>query len=267
MLKHLCLLSLLAFLALSPLSLAWSAEGDAPEQHTSEQDLKYFINVYSWMPSLSGSFKTATETHRFSAGFASDLLPSLEFGAMFHTELLYRERFGISTDFFYTRLYSEKKRPFFKLTSEQGLLLADIMPYYRIGTFTTGDSLNTSIALDIMAGIRIWYLDMELKTYGPFANRRFFTQQAWVDPLVAGRVIFTLDEDWMITLRGGIGGFEASSHLTWDAIAFIGYHVNDWFMINIGYKAVGFDYTVPSDRNPRVNMILHGPFIGFGFWF
>ncbi len=63
-------------------------------------------------------------------------------------------------------------------------------------------------------------------------------------------------------LIGDIGGFGASSDLTWQAMAAAGYSLTDWCSLLAGYRALGYDY----DKDEfSLDVTEHGIVIGLQF--
>lgn len=63
---------------------------------------------------------------------------------------------------------------------------------------------------------------------------------------------------------GDIGGFGISSDLTWQALAGLGYHINDAAAVVLGYRGIGTDY---EDGPFGYDVISHGILLGFEYKF
>ena len=92
---------------------------------------------------------------------------------------------------------------------------------------------------------------------------------SWVDPVVGGRILQDVSEDWFLTARGDIGGFGLGSGLSWNLPGGIGYDVADWFSLVAQYKAlvVDFDNEKTGLDFLSYDTTTHGPLIGFVFHF
>jgi len=91
----------------------------------------------------------------------------------------------------------------------------------------------------------------------------------WVDPIVGLRVRHQFTPAQEIMLWGDVGGFGFQSNFEWQALAvysyawqFTGYQL----AALVGYRALGVDYTNTGNNN-SVNLVLHGPVIGFSVRF
>lgn len=111
-------------------------------------------------------------------------------------------------------------------------------------------------------GAQITYLKLE------FDPNNFDTVDAdrtWVDPYLAGRVVLGLSEkfDWRTTAL--IGGFGVGSDLTWSAGTYIDWHFAKNWELNVGYRAVSWDY---DQDDFTWDITMHGPWIGISHqWF
>ena len=93
-------------------------------------------------------------------------------------------------------------------------------------------------------------------------------QKSWVDPTIGARTNIHFSKNWYGELRGGVGGFGASSTFTWDAMALIGYNFWENATILGGYRAVGLNYESGSGQdNFKVNATMLGPIVGMAFHF
>lgn len=84
------------------------------------------------------------------------------------------------------------------------------------------------------------------------------------DPVVAARLIARLGGPWSVTLIGGVGGFDAGSRLTWQALGTVNYRWNENWMLRAGYRALHVDY-----RSGRFlyDTTMHGPILAATYRF
>lgn len=237
---------------------------DAMQDDAENRELKYYINVYAWTPSITGTAKVLGKTQTVDAGFLDAVLPNLQFGAMLHGEALYGNLVGLSADMVYSSLHSEVKG---SADVYLDMLIVDLLPYYRFGTFPFGSDDQNSVSVDLLGGARIWGLWLNIDADLKRGEKSISRTNTWVDPVIAARSIFRFGDDWVCSLRGGVGGFGFGSQFTWDAVGMIGYEVTDTFSITVGYKAIGLDYFTQKRPKIHLDLVLHGPFIGFGFMF
>jgi hypothetical protein len=115
--------------------------------------------------------------------------------------------------------------------------------------------------MDIFAGARFTVLEAELTGRlshgGELASSR---ETDWADPIIGVRGQAALTESLFLRYNADIGGFGASSDLTWQAFLGLGYRVNPHFSIAAGYRGLGIDY---SSGSFSMDTVTHGPLVGF----
>lgn len=229
-------------------------------------DLKYSIAPYGWMTSMRGTVGAKGFTTKVDSSFV-DIAEYLMFGVMLHAEGLYRDTVGVVIDFNYSSLGEQASRRRVSLEGKSSLLVSDVLAFYRVGSVSLGQS-GSYVDFDVLAGIRVWSvsLGMDLDV-GPF-SRSVYKEKTWVDPVVAGRAQFHLNDKWMLSMRGGVGGFSLGSAITWDASVLIGYTFWEHGTFMAGYKAVGVKHSEgDGDSAFKYDAILYGPVIGVLFTF
>lgn len=145
--------------------------------------------------------------------------------------------------------------------------MSDLAAFFRLGTVPLGDQGGVA-SFDLLAGARIWTLDMKLSADYMQMGDSVHMQKSWADPIVGARTRIRFNQNWYADLRGGVGGFGANSTFTWDAMTLIGYNFWDNATILAGYRAVGLNYETGSGRdNFKANTTMHGPVVGLAFAF
>jgi hypothetical protein len=92
---------------------------------------------------------------------------------------------------------------------------------------------------------------------------------AAIDPVVGLRLRHQFTPSQEIMVRGDVGGFGFQSNFEWQAV---GVHSYAWQLTGyqlaalIGYRALGVNYTNTGNNN-GVDLVLHGPIIGFSVRF
>lgn len=228
---------------------------------------QWTIAPYAWLTGISGTVGAKGYDATVDVSFA-DLSKYLNMGAMVHLEMLYRERFGLFTDFNYSLLGAETSGKRMSLDAKMSLVLADVVGFYRVGTVPLGKALTSAMDFDLLAGARIWSLAMKLDGDARRGGRDVFAQKTWADPIVGARATFHLTDAWLMSLRGGLGGFSVSSALTWDVTALLGYTFWEHGTLLAGYRAVGVNHTEGSGNSAfKFDATLSGPILGVAFSF
>lgn len=169
-------------------------------------------------------------------------------------------------------------------------LLSRPMPEFLGGAGTGG---KRTLNLDAYAGGRLWILRTEVDVDGPpiglpgttgtvsFPSRPnlalpgisipavstgpvdFRTKQteAWVDPIVGGRLRADLSDRFLIGVGGNVGGFDwgSASKLTWEAVTTVGVRFKERWTAEGGYRALAVE-RVKGDV--QADVIQHGPLVG-----
>lgn len=89
----------------------------------------------------------------------------------------------------------------------------------------------------------------------------------WVEPFVGARANIDLGEDFVLQVRGDVGGFGLGSDFAWQLAAVIGWQFEMFDMdaaLFVGYRALAQDY---EEGSFEWDVIAHGPILGLGFTF
>lgn len=119
------------------------------------------------------------------------------------------------------------------------------------------------VDIDLLAGVRAFWLDLDLQVEGPLGGTLFDGQadDVWADVVVGGRVRWTPGR-WKLVAQADIGGGSDTSN--WGAMLAAHYQITESFGVVGGYRWLEFDYS----KNQRdVNLTLDGPLIGASWTF
>lgn len=90
----------------------------------------------------------------------------------------------------------------------------------------------------------------------------------WVDPLIGLNYKSQLDEKWLLSLRGDIGGFGVGSDLTLHGWATLVRQQTPTFSWYLGYRYISYDYETGSGINfQRYDLSQQGPGAGVAWSF
>jgi hypothetical protein len=134
-------------------------------------------------------------------------------------------------------------------------------------------------AVDLLAGARYWResvdinlaLSATLDTAGLVLTRgRAIARSGdveWVDPLVGLRLRQQLAPGHDLVLRGDVGGFDAGSQFSWNALAAYSFQIGTYHGATysglLGYRALSVDFEKDSGRSRfEFELIQHGPLLG-----
>jgi opacity protein-like surface antigen len=122
---------------------------------------------------------------------------------------------------------------------------------------------DPKIAVDLGGGFRSFQADLDTEFTGAAAaDRSFSNNQSFIDPIVAARVRMAFDDQWFGTLMLDGGGLDDSS--TWQALATVGYRLNDKWAFQGGYRYLEAEWD--SDYGES-SLEFSGPILGVTYRF
>jgi hypothetical protein len=120
-----------------------------------------------------------------------------------------------------------------------------------------------------MAGLRYQKLatDLDLESGGtPLIG--VDSSRSWLDPIVGLRYHTRFGADWSLHARADIGGFGVGSDFVWNASAYAGYSFSSLCALQIGYRALSFEFEDGSGSSELAyDLSMFGPVIGVSFSF
>jgi len=162
--------------------------------------------------------------------------------------------------------------------------LVDMAAAYRLGDWSLGSSETATWGLDLLSGMIVYELDLEVDTLGPFGvDLGLARDESWVDFIVGGRLEFEFSDRFSMSLRGEIGGFSigTSSKLVWNTTVLAEYklsrkhrlikchkiHFDDCRLV-AGFRYFDVDWEKGSGRD-RVgyDWEVYGPIVGLNIYF
>jgi hypothetical protein len=257
--------SWLAALALASAASAADATEPPPEPSPPpESGWVFTVAPYFWMAGLDGDIGIfGLQPVEVDLSF-SDIIQDFKFGGMVVMEL-HNGEWGVFGDVMYVKTEADESvtrsvlgvPTSLSASVETSSFTGTLMGEYRIYS-------EPVATVDLMAGGRIWDVDNDINialTAGgaPLAAFSGSDGSTWVDPMVGARGRYNIDENWFVNGWAMIGGFGASSEISWDVLAGVGYQYNEWLSFNLGYRALGVDY---EDDGFVYDVIQHGPVLG-----
>lgn len=211
--------------------------------------------LYGWATALDGDVTLRGKNAPVDCGFG-DVLDNLDFAVMGAVEIRHG-KWGLLADLFYAELGTGNSIG--NLDYEAGL--KQFISNFIV-TRNLVETANTHV--DVYAGARVNWLnaDLDITSTGIVRTRTFSGSQSktWGDPIIGARLQQELPACFFLRAVGDIGGFGVSSDLTWQAMAGLGYHINDASSMFLGYRGIGTDY---KDGSFGYDVISHGLLLGF----
>jgi opacity protein-like surface antigen len=196
----------------------------------------YSLTSYLWTSTTGVTAETPTgETVEAELSF-SDALEELDFAFMGAFEAR-RGKLSLFTDAMYFKLSPSQATPggaYGSVSVETQMAVISGYAAYRV--FEQDD-----VAIDLAGGFRWASLDSDVNlTAGTLPAQQFSNTEDWVDPVVGIRLSSQLSERVSATFFADYGGFTDDSS-TWQAVATIGYALNDRWTLRGGYRYMEFE--------------------------
>src|SRR5262245_14083960 len=224
----------------------------AAQSFAAEDEWTFIVSPYFWAAYLDGKVGSGDNVVEVNASF-SDLWDQLEFGALGQFEA-HRGRLGFVLSPIYEKLEGEGRGPlgFIDADVESESVIVEafatwaLMPEFEVFAGGRYTAVNTDVHLNFAGGGDISSSDSE----------------NWIDPFVGMRWVLPLDDKWLASFRGDVGGFGAESDLVWNITALIGYRFNPSITVYGGYRVLDYDY---ESDGFTWDVQMGGPMLGFAW--
>ena len=294
---------LLALLAVDvPAAMAGDTIAQAtPDAAAIDPDAwRFRFALYGWAPNVAGSLTARGQTVNVNASFIQILQKSdslLGYMGYFEAD---KGRVGFYLDTVWAKLGFDSSTTSYRnpIAGLQISTSRNTAATYSFAIIEAGGlyeiarwpgSPGSFTALDGLLGFRYWNsqidVNFDLDITADFTrlsnllgrniefSRSFGIARSgnldWIDPVVGLRLRHQFTPSQEIMVRGDVGGFGFQSNFEWQAVGvysyawqFTGYQL----AALIGYRALGVNYSNPGNNN-SVDLVLHGPIVGFSVRF
>ena len=226
----------------------------------SAQDWSYQATLYGWLPGLSGTVDTRFGSIDFEPEGGGDSLFALKAGFL-GSFTARRGPFSLTADILYASLEASGDAPLGLLYSG-ATVSQDLMAISGYGFYRVVDTPQTS--LDLGAGFRSFDLALGVELDGealPPASQDI--DASWTDPVLAAKVRYDIGDRWFLHGFADWGGTQTGDR-TWQAYGGVGYHFNDSWSTELGYRHMEIARDV---RDTRVDLAVDGGLIAFSYSF
>jgi hypothetical protein len=221
-----------------------------------ENPWSFTLTPYGWMTSISGTMTVGDQTADIDVPF-KDILKKLDMAFMMAAELRYK-RWGLTGDFIYARLHDDNAPPAGIVFSSTHLVVKE-----TIGTFELSYRVVDSkpAFLDVFAGARLYNVYSQIRLLPNLGNQgvNVSVTETWADPIIGLRGRYYVSRAVFLSLYGDIGGFGAGSEFSWQAVGGVGVQASHWCDLELGYRALGFDY---EPGRTKQDFITYGLLLG-----
>lgn len=227
-------------------------------------DWSFVIAPYLLVPSISGDASLGRIDNADVDLSGSDILSSLELGAMLQVEARHPSGWGAMLNYAFMNLSNDFSGPLGFTDVE-----ADIFQGMLEGFVTHRTEYNGG-TVDLYGGVRWWDIGIDVDADTPLGSASYSRDEDWVDPVLGARWMPRLSESFRLLVQGDVGGFGAASDFTWCAQAGVLWDASQTTSVALLYKALGVDYQ-SGTRGTRsffeYDTITQGPLLGLIFRF
>ena len=254
--KQIALFIVLATAAFSRLMAGPVESVSMVQTQPAENPWSFSLTPYGWLSSINGTISAGDRSADVDIAF-KDVLKHLDMSAMVAAELRYKH-WGFVGDFIYARLHDDIAPP-------AGILFSSTHEVVKetIGTFELSYRVvdSKTIFLDAFAGARVYSFYSQIVLRPNLAPRgvNVSATNTWADPIIGLRGRYYVSRAVFLNLYGDIGGFGAGSDFSWQVLGGIGVQASHWCDVELGYRALGFDY---EPGRTKQDITTHGPIIG-----
>ena len=227
---------------------------------TEESPWSFRLTSYVWFAGLSDDVGVKGRVANIDVSF-SEVFDAIDWWpppVMFAGEVRY-DRLGFFTDFIYLGLEGDG-------TARRLPLSAELDMQAVVWTFGGAYRViqDDPVTLDLLAGGRLWNLDVDVTISDPAGALQGSGSETWVDPIIgiAGQV--KLGSGFALQAEGDVGGFGVASDLDWQVLGTLQYQLNDSITLEAGYRYLAVDF---DDGGFLFDAAMHGPIIGGTFRF
>lgn len=230
-----------------------------PKPQDPDPDIWHFqFSPYLWIAGVTGQAGIGDLIVDIDSGLGDEHV-KLNSGFMGAFEAR-KNKFILLADLQYSNLGIERPTP-------RGLLFSGAEADFKTFIFDpevgyrVAENVEKRRSVDIMGGIRIWRLEMNLNFLpGILAARSATGTRTWVDAVGGVRGKMYLSKSIFISGKTDLGG--GGAKFTWQLFGVAGIHVHDKIALVGGYRALSVNY----DRDGFLfDNILHGPILGATF--
>lgn len=229
---------------------------------TSSAQWEYSIAPYVWLAGLNGDLGGSgpvPDIH-VDTPFA-DILHALKFGGMAMGTARY-DRFIAVGDVTYLELANSRNLDI----RDPGLLTGSAKVKQFMSTVAGGYRAvdKGPVLVDLLAGLRVVAIHQNSRLSGPSRSVSGGASKTLVDPIVGARLSGPLGGAWGYDLYGDVGGFGASSKLTWQLMGLVKYEISPSWALAAGWRHLAID---TSKNGFKSDVAMDGPLLGARYRF
>jgi opacity protein-like surface antigen len=216
------------------------------------------LSAYVWFNDTTVTSDTPLGEVESTLSF-SDAIKDLEFAFMGTAEAR-NGPWSVIGDLLYFKLADTASTPaglvFSEVEAESKITVVSSYLTYRVYD-------DANLAVDLGGGFRAFWTSVDTTFIGGGAPTESFNKDKdWIDPIIAARVRMDFDDNWFGTLMVDAGGLDDTR--TWQALATVGYRVNESWAIKGGYRYMKAEWDTDFGES---SLEFSGPILGATYRF
>lgn len=238
-----------------------AVEAEPQQGAQSEGDHWHFaVTPYLWASGVSGDVQLAEGEEVEVDSKFTDILANLKFAAMLAGEAR-KKRFVVIGDVLYLSLGVKGDGP-----RASPLLRAKVDSATFIGTLLLGYRVvdKGPLFVDLLAGGRLTALNVDVELSGPQQTIERDRSKSSLAPVLGARFRVPLGDRWGLAAYGDIGGFGATSDMSWQLMGTVQYDLSNSWRISAGYRHVAISH---EKGDFDIDMAISGPILGLSYRF
>jgi hypothetical protein len=235
--------------------MAGPVESISIQQPPAEDPWSFNLTVYGWATAIDGTISAGGRSADVDIAF-EDVVKKLDMAFMATAEIRYK-RWGFMGDLIYARLSDDIAPPAgIVFSSTHEVVKETIGPFalsYRV--------VDAKPAyLDLFAGARVYNFYSQIRLHPNLGQQGFDASgtTTWADPIFGARGRYYVSPIVFLNGYGDVGGFGVGSELSWQVVGTIGIQSARWCDLQVGYRALGFEYEGRANQK----ITTHGPIFG-----
>lgn len=217
-----------------------------------ENPWSFTLAPYGWATAINGTIGIRDRSADIDVGF-KDIFKKIDAAFMVIAQVRYK-RWALTGDLLYARLHDDIAPP-------RGILFSSTHEVLKetIGNFELNYRVfdEKTFFIDAFAGARVYNFFSQIVLRPNLARQgvNLSATETWADPTIGFNGRYYISRPIFLHLYGDIGGFGVGSEFSWQALGGVGIQASRWCDLELGYRALGFDYEA---GNSKVDIITHG---------
>lgn len=215
------------------------------------------VTLYGWLPVINGK-QQGRDGEPLVDLDTNDVLSRLDMAFMGAADIS-KDRWSLLLDAVYVDLSNDAEWVQGRVKTSTGL---------RLGMYTVAAAYRVyddKGFVDLYGGGRYFNSTADFGIATDRRGRSGEVKLDWADPIVGLRASWPINERWSLAGFGDVGGFDASSDLSWELYGGANYDFSDHWQGTIGYRYMSVLYE--ASNLVKLDLTIQGPLFGVSYKF